>query len=128
MPLAPRNCDPRIKVVNLGRPQCHCFQILFGLHGHFHFLNLLIGCCYLLLYSENQSQESLRTIKYTQNTREQGQKLYYASGVKLLFCFPSAPFNGGFPFLALSRSVFNSLSVLCKQNMSQLKAWTPQTQ
>jgi hypothetical protein len=30
--------------------------------------------------------------------------------------------------LALSRSVFNSLSVLCKQNMSQLKAWTPQTQ
>jgi hypothetical protein len=42
--------------------------------------------------------------------------MYYASGVKFLFCFPSASFNGGFPFLALSRSVLNSFSVPCKQN------------
>lgn len=40
-------------------------------------------------------------------------KLYYASGVKFLFCFPSASFSGGFPFLALSKSVFSSFKTPC---------------
>ena len=119
MPLAPCNCNPGIKVINFRGAQCHCFQILFGLPGQFHFLNLLIGCCYLLLYAANQFSKSKWTIKYTKEAK--GHRLYYASGVKFLFCFPSASFNGGFPFLALSRSVFNSFSVPCEQNMSQLR-------
>lgn len=44
-----------------------------------------------------------------------GNGLYYASGVKFLFCFPSASFNGGFPFLALSKSVFSSFRTPYKQ-------------
>lgn len=42
-------------------------------------------------------------------------KQHYASGFKFLFCFPSASFNGGFPFFALSRSVFSSFKTPYKQ-------------
>ena len=49
MPLAPGNCNPRVKVVYLGCAQCHSFQIFFCLHITLHFLNFCIGLRYLFL-------------------------------------------------------------------------------
>lgn len=43
----------------------------------------------------------------TNSWLKKANKWYYASGAKFLR-FPSALFNGGFPFFALSKSVFNS--------------------
>lgn len=40
--------------------------------------------------------------------KEAEKDVYYASGLKFLLFFPSELFRGGFPFLALSKSVFSS--------------------
>ena len=49
MSLAPSNGDPRVKIVDFRRSQCHCFQILFSSHIQFHFFYLCICLSYLPL-------------------------------------------------------------------------------